>query len=34
MAHAVGTDHCRLNTGFRELLGNAVFAYLRQKRLI
>ena len=34
LAHAVGTNHCRLNTGFRELFGATVFAYLRQRRLI
>jgi AraC family transcriptional activator of pyochelin receptor len=34
LAHAVGTNHCRLNTGFRELYGTTVFNYLRQKRLI
>jgi AraC family transcriptional activator of pyochelin receptor len=33
LAHAVGTNHCRLNTGFRELFGTTVFGYLRQKRL-
>jgi AraC family transcriptional activator of pyochelin receptor len=34
LAHAVGTNHCRLNAGFRELYGTTVFDYLRQKRLI
>lgn len=34
LAHAVGTNHCSLNAGFRELFGTTVFAYLRQKRLI
>jgi AraC family transcriptional activator of pyochelin receptor len=34
LAHAVGTNHCRLNRGFRELYGTSVFGYLRQKRLI
>jgi AraC family transcriptional regulator, transcriptional activator of the genes for pyochelin and ferripyochelin receptors len=34
LAHAVGTNHCRLNRGFRELYGTTVFGYLRQKRLI
>lgn len=34
LAHAVGTNHCRLNMGFRELYGTTVFGYLRQKRLV
>jgi AraC family transcriptional activator of pyochelin receptor len=34
LAHAVGTNHSRLNLGFRELYGTSVFGYLRQKRLI
>lgn len=34
LAHAVGTNHCRLNAGFREIFGATVFAYLRQRRLI
>jgi AraC family transcriptional regulator, transcriptional activator of the genes for pyochelin and ferripyochelin receptors len=34
LAHAVGTNHGRLNRGFRELYGTTVFGYLRQKRLI
>jgi AraC family transcriptional regulator, transcriptional activator of the genes for pyochelin and ferripyochelin receptors len=34
LAHAVGTNHSRLNQGFRELYGTTVFGYLRQKRLI
>jgi AraC family transcriptional activator of pyochelin receptor len=34
LAHAVGTNHSRLNHGFRELYGTTVFGYLRQKRLI
>ncbi|MFZ1986716.1 MAG: AraC family transcriptional regulator, partial [Desulfatitalea sp.] len=34
LAHAVGTNHCRVNTCFRELYGATVFDYLRQKRLI
>jgi AraC-like DNA-binding protein len=33
LAHAVGTNHCRLNVGFRELYGTTVFGFLRQKRL-
>jgi AraC-like DNA-binding protein len=33
LAHAVGTNHCRLNAGFREYYGTTVFDYLRQKRL-
>jgi AraC-like DNA-binding protein len=33
LAHAVGTNHCRLNAGFRQLYGTTVFDYLRQKRL-
>ncbi len=33
LAHAVGTNHCRLNAGFRKLFGTTVFNYLRQKRL-
>jgi AraC family transcriptional regulator, transcriptional activator of the genes for pyochelin and ferripyochelin receptors len=34
LAHAVGTNHSRLNLGFRELYGTTVFGYLRQKRLV
>jgi AraC-like DNA-binding protein len=34
LAHAVGTNHCRLNVGFREIFGTTVFGYLRQRRLI
>lgn len=34
LAHAVGTNHSRLNRGFRELYGTTVFGYLRRKRLI
>lgn len=34
LAHTVGTNHCRLNAGFRKLYGTTVFDYLRQKRLI
>jgi len=34
LARAVGTNHCRLNAGFRELFGTTVFDYLRQKRLV
>jgi AraC-like DNA-binding protein len=34
LAHAVGTNHGRLNCGFRELYGTTVFGYLRRKRLI
>jgi AraC family transcriptional regulator, transcriptional activator of the genes for pyochelin and ferripyochelin receptors len=34
LAHAVGTNHSRLNRGFREIYGTTVFGYLRQKRLI
>jgi AraC family transcriptional activator of pyochelin receptor len=34
LAHAVGTNHSRLNSGFRELYGTTVFGYLRRKRLI
>jgi AraC family transcriptional activator of pyochelin receptor len=33
LAHAVGTNHCRLNLGFRRLFGTTVFGYLRQMRL-
>ncbi len=33
LAHAVGTNHCQLNAGFRNLYGTTVFDYLRQKRL-
>ena len=33
LAHAVGTNHCQLNAGFRKLFGATVFDYLRQKRL-
>ena len=33
LAHAVGTNHCRLNLGFRKLYGTTVFGYLRQMRL-
>ena len=33
LAHAVGTNHCRLNVGFRKLYGTTVFGYLRQMRL-
>lgn len=34
LAHAVGTNHSRLNRGFRETYGTSVFGYLRRKRLI
>lgn len=34
LAHAVGTNHCRLNAGFRKIFGTTVFGYLRQRRLI
>jgi AraC family transcriptional activator of pyochelin receptor len=34
LAHAVGTNHSRLNRGFREVFGTTVFGYLRRKRLI
>ncbi len=34
LAHAVGTNHGRLNHGFRELYGTTVFGYLRRKRLV
>ena len=34
LAHAVGTNHSRLNRGFREVYGTTVFDYLRRKRLI
>ncbi len=34
LAHAVGTNHSRLNRGFREIYGTTVFGYLRRKRLI
>ena len=34
LAHAVGTNHCRLNAGFRKLYGTTVFDYLRRKRLV
>lgn len=34
LAHAVGTNHSRLNQNFRELYGTTVFGYLRRKRLI
>ncbi len=33
LAKAVGTNHCKLNMGFRELYGTTVFGYLRQERL-
>ncbi len=33
LARSVGTNHCKLNAGFRELFGTTVFDYLRQKRL-
>ncbi len=33
LAHAVGTNHSRLNLGFRELFGTTVFGYLRRRRL-
>ncbi len=33
LAHAVGTNHCRLNAGFRALYGTTVFDYLRRMRL-
>jgi AraC family transcriptional regulator, transcriptional activator of the genes for pyochelin and ferripyochelin receptors len=34
LAHMVGTNHSRLNQGFRELYGTTVFGYLRRKRLV
>lgn len=34
LARAVGTNHCSLNKGFREVFGATVFGHLRQKRLI
>ncbi len=34
LAHTVGTNHCRLNAGFRKLYGTTVFGYLRRRRLI
>jgi AraC family transcriptional activator of pyochelin receptor len=34
LAHTVGTNHSRLNRGFREVYGTTVFGYLRRKRLI
>lgn len=34
LAHAVGTNHNRLNSGFRELYGTTVFGYLRRMRLV
>jgi AraC family transcriptional activator of pyochelin receptor len=34
LAHAVGTNHSRLNRGFREIYGTTVFGYLRRRRLI
>jgi AraC family transcriptional activator of pyochelin receptor len=34
LAHAVGTNHSRLNRGFRKIYGTTVFGYLRRKRLI
>ena len=33
LAHAVGTNHCRLNIGFRNHYGTTVFGYLRRMRL-
>jgi AraC-like DNA-binding protein len=33
LAHAVGTNHCALNKGFREVFGATVFSHLRQMRL-
>lgn len=33
LAKAVGTNHCKLNMGFRELHGTTVFGYLRHERL-
>jgi AraC-like DNA-binding protein len=33
LARAVGTNHCTLNKGFREVYGDTVFGYLRQLRL-
>jgi AraC-like DNA-binding protein len=34
LAHAVGTNHSRLNRGFRQLYGTTVFGYLRRERLL
>jgi len=33
LAHTVGTNHCALNKGFREVFGATVFGHLRQMRL-
>ncbi len=33
LASAVGTNHCALNKGFREIYGDTVFGYLRVMRL-
>lgn len=34
LASAVGTNHCSLNRGFREIYGETVFGYLRVMRLM
>lgn len=34
LARTVGTNHCALNKGFREIFGATVFGHLRQMRLI
>ncbi len=34
LAHAVGTNHCALNRGFREVFGATVFGHLRKMRLM
>lgn len=33
LAHTVGTNHSKLNQGFREVYGTTVFGYLRRMRL-
>jgi AraC family transcriptional regulator, transcriptional activator of the genes for pyochelin and ferripyochelin receptors len=34
LAHRVGTNHCRLNQGFRQLYGTTAFGYLRHQRML
>jgi AraC-like DNA-binding protein len=34
LAHAVETNHCALNKGFRTVFGSTVFGHLRQMRLM
>ena len=34
LAHTVGTNHCTLNKGFRQVFGDSVFGRLRQIRLM